>query len=405
MAEKKGLDKSPSRQEPAPQPHKRPMISGTDHAVTLPSAKGTSLSLSYWDLWFSVVAVPRHGGDLNRLAEQIKEEKTYFFDGYSIERKLCHIRDLKRRLDEASVIPADIVLIAADLAKNERRRAIDRVSKSVRWEREWSEPMRNTPRQRRFPHALRGCWDKFPVSPESYAKTISARFRPKIFYAKNASFQISETLDNYIEKAKKLVAAGKAAQALALLRGWMTVVIELMQKTDDSFGRISMSFDDCFTAYLKIPLEQTGIDEALFFTDLLDFLIWEDYGFTDGGIKGYFRRLTEGQSDLCVEHFRHEVAALREDDLDHQSEEALTFLGQVIAEQERFDEFEDLARQMGSRAWRRIISLVDRAMKRRKEPLAIKVFEAALTKGDHLDFLTKKYVKLKRGHWSPDPKK
>ncbi len=94
-----------------------------------------------------------------------------------------------------------------------------------------------------------------------------------------------------------------------------------------------------------------------------------------------------------------------DDDLDYQSEEALTFLGQVIAEQERFDEFEDLAKQMGSRAWRRIISLVDRAMKRRKEPLAIKVFEAAMTKGNHLDFLTKKYERLKRGHWSPDPRK
>ena len=93
-----------------------------------------------------------------------------------------------------------------------------------------------------------------------------------------------------------------------------------------------------------------------------------------------------------------------DDDLDYQSEEALTFLGQVVAEQERFDEFEDLARQMGSRAWRRIIRLADIAMKRRKEPLAIKVFEAALTKGDHLDFLTKKYEQLKRGHWSPDPK-
>jgi hypothetical protein len=73
--------------------------------------------------------------------------------------------------------------------------------------------------------------------------------------------------------------------------------------------------------------------------------------------------------------------------------------------QERFDDFEDLAGQMGSRAWRRIVRLADIAMKRQKKPLALKVFEAALTKGDHLDFLTKKYEKLKRANWSPDPKK
>lgn len=79
-------------------------------------------------------------------------------------------------------------------------------------------------------------------------------------------------------------------------------------------------------------------------------------------------------------------------------------MGQVVAEQERFGEFEDLARQMGSRAWRRIVRLADIAMKRSNKPLAMKVFEAAMTKGDHLDFLTKKYEQLKEDKWNADPK-
>src|SRR5262249_9253290 len=113
----------------------------------------------------------------------------------------------------------------------------------------------------------------------------------------------------------------------------------------------------------------------------------------------------QNQASLCLDHLRREVAALREDDLEYQSEEALTLLGQVIVEQERFNEFEALAEQMGARAWKRIVRLVDRAMKRRKKELAIRVFEAALTKGDHVEFLTKKFEKLKRGQWSPDPQK
>ena len=83
-----------------------------------------------------------------------------------------------------------------------------------------------------------------------------------------------------------------------------------------------MSFGEGFAVYLKISPEQTGIDEGVFFPDLLDFLIWEDYGLTDDGIEGYFRRLSEGQADLCVEHLRHEVPALLDDDLEYQSEEA-----------------------------------------------------------------------------------
>ena len=69
----------------------------------------------------------------------------------------------------------------------------------------------------------------------------------------------------------------------------------------------------------------------------------------------------------------------------------MTILGQVVAEQERFGLFENLATAMGTRKWQRIIRLADRAVKKRKKPLAIQVFEAALTKGDHLNFLTAKY--------------
>src|SRR5437763_14788186 len=115
----------------------------------------------------------------------------------------------------------------------------------------------------------------------------------------------------------------------------MVVILELMAKADDSGGSIGMSFGDGFTAYLKIPLDKTGIDEDVFFPDLLDFLIWEDYGLTDNRIEGYFKGVTPAQADLCIEHLRRQIDELRADDLEYQSEEALTLLGQVVAEQER----------------------------------------------------------------------
>ena len=54
----------------------------------------------------------------------------------------------------------------------------------------------------------------------------------------------------------------------------MTVVIELLGMADDSFGCIGDSFQKGIATYLKIPPEKTGIDEEVFFSDLLDFLIW-----------------------------------------------------------------------------------------------------------------------------------
>ena len=351
------------------------------------------------------MAAKDFGGDLDRLAERLKEPSGFFYSRDSIERKRCHLRDLKRRLEEASVTPAQVVEAAGALAKKEKYRALKKVMEPCDRPSGWSRPIRNTPRRRRYPLALRGYWERFPVSPQPYYETIRSHYQSKGFYSEDMSFRIARTLDRFAEKVAKLLEAGKAAQAQALLRAWMTVVVELMEQADDSCGSIAMSFDEGFRAYLKIPLGQTGIDEAVFFHDLLDFLIWEDYGLTDDGIEGYFRGLNDRQADLCVEHLRHEVAALHDDDLEYESEEALTLLGQVVVEQDRFDEFEDLALQMGSRAWRRIIRLADRALKKRKKSLAMTVFEAAMTKGDHLDFLKEKYQKLKRGHWSPDPRK
>jgi hypothetical protein len=405
VARKKSTTSRQSEVSQEQKPVKRTAPLGTDLALALPTTDGESLDLSYWDLWFALVAMTDFGGDLDRLAERIKNEKWYICDRDSIERKRWHLRDLKRRLEGASITPDQIVNAAGDLAKTEKRRALTKVMQSSCRASEWSEPMRNTPRTRRFENALRGYWDRFPVSPERYAREIGSKFRTKGFYSEDMSFGIARTLDRYVEQADKLTKSGEHAEAQALLRAWMTVVIKLMEKADDSCGAIGMSFDDGFAAYLKIPLDKTKIDEMVFFPDLLDFLIWEDYGLTDDRIEGYFKGLNAGQAVRCMKHLRQEVAALLEDDLEYQSEEALTLLGQVIAEQQRFEEFEDVARQMGSREWQRIVRLVDRAMKRGKRPLAIKVFEAALTKGFHLELLTEKYEKLKRGHWSPDPKR
>ena len=53
------------------QPTKRPITLGTDPALTLPTPQGNTLQLSYWDLWFALVAVKDFGGDLDRLAERL----------------------------------------------------------------------------------------------------------------------------------------------------------------------------------------------------------------------------------------------------------------------------------------------------------------------------------------------
>ena len=159
--------------------------------------------------------------------------------------------------------------------------------------------------------------------------------------------------------------------------------------------------------YLYRAVDKQGqtIDARVFFHDLLTLLIWEDYGLTYEQPEGYFAGLTPEEGDVCIEYVHQQMQELQDDDLDYQAEEALMLLGQIVAEQHRFDRFEALARHMGTRHWKRILVLADRAVKQRKRQLAVAVFEAALSPGMHEGFLRQKYEQLKKGKWSPDPRR
>ena len=119
-------------------------------------------------------------------------------------------------------------------------------------------------------------------------------------------------------------------------------------------GVSATAFETASRKYLAMPLDATGIDATVFFHDLLTLLIWEDYGLTYEQTEGYFAGLTPEEGDLCIEYVQQQMQELQDDDLDYQAEEALTLLGQIVAEQHRFDRFEELARHMGTRHWKRI---------------------------------------------------
>src|SRR4051794_1926698 len=333
-----------SRHRPAAgkqrQSARKPVPLGTDPAVTLPAARGGPLPLTYWDLWFALVAAKDCGGDLGRLAERLAGGKTVLSLGReSAERKRNHLRDLQARLAAAGRTVGDVLTAAGELSRTELGRARRRVLEPTEREREWSEAMRQTPRKRRYAQALRGAWPLFPVSPEPYATQIGSQFKTTGVYSENASFGVARKLDRFLDRADKLLAAGRGPEAQALLRAWLTVVIELMERADDSYGCIGDSFHRGFATYLSISPARTGIEEEVFLSDLLTLLVWEDYGLTWRQTEGYVRGLTPEQGDWCVAYLRRQIEDLRAEDLTYQAEKALTLLGQVVAEQERFEQF------------------------------------------------------------------
>jgi hypothetical protein len=384
---------------------KPPVPLGNQNAFDLPGTSCKPFAVSYWDLWFAMLAAKHCGGDLDRLAPMLNRGTSFVSSRpESFERKISHLRDLQARLRAGGRTAEDIVVAAGDLARQEARRARSRILDETDREREWSMAMHQTPRQQRSRHALRGYWPDFPISPQADADELAPAFKTKRYFTEDQSFDLARRIDAAVGRAEKLIAARKHPQAQAMLRAILTVVINLMAVADDSYGSIGDSFGQAFKLYLHLPLAKTGIADAVFFGDLLTFLIWEDYGLTWNQTDGYFGRMSKPQTDWCIDFLHHEVVALAADGLDHHSDAALTLLGQIVAEQGRYDLFEKLAAQMGSREWHRVIQLADRAVVDGNEQLARRVFAAALTPGAHLEFLSKKYEQLKRGKWNPDPR-
>jgi hypothetical protein len=377
---------------------------GPDCALVLSAVSRPAIALSYWDLWFALVADTDFEGSWERFVEHLRGQKAKGVGRDLAERKLSHLRDLQQRRQQAGVELSDI-LAQADRSPVALRRARQQVLEREPRASEWSDAMRHTPKQRRYTHALRGFWPYFPVSPVSHANRLAAHFQTRGWFSENQSFGIARKLDAFVDGAATMIKQGQYGQAQAMLRAFLTVVIELMERADDSFGCIGDSFRGGFAHYLAMPLDATGIDATVFFHDLLTLLIWEDYGLTYEQTDGYFEGLTPQEGALCIDYVQQQMEELTGDDLDYQYEEALTLLGQIVAEQNRFERFEELARHMGTRHWKRIVVLADRAVKKRKRQLAVAVFEAALSPGMHEGFLRRKYEQLKKGKWSPDPRR
>ncbi len=378
----------------------------TDIAIRMRSTNGGEVPLSYWDVWYALLANDRFEGDLDRLGLELRGLRKGMFCSEDAKRKLSHLRDLQQRLTDAGLgVPEILASIPPELAKAETRRAHGRIIKHNQRSYELSDPMRILPAERLYDLALRGRWSSFPISPDAYYEPLRARFNWRRCYEEDASWDLAKKLDAETATAKKLAGKGKSAEALAVLRSAMTVALELVQIADDSFGCIGMSFQMAFEDYLAFPRHKTGIAPEAFLTDLLELIIFEDVGFTYGHTDGFFAGLFAQEVDFCLTYLRGRIPALLVLDLDHQAEKTLTLIGQVAAEQKRFELFEALAGEMQSREWQRIIRLANAAVTARKRDLADRVFQAALASKDgaHFDYLTKKHTQLLHGKWSLDP--
>jgi hypothetical protein len=350
--------------------------------------------VSYWDVWFLIVLLTDYEGDWQRMIAQFRPGHAVGFARETAEAKLSHLTHLQEMLAQAGLTPEAVLgPDAAALLKSERRRAVANVVKKSPPDREKSDWMIHTPRTTGHEYALRGRWDHFVLSPEQYAASLTALFKTKGYYSERESFALERKLAKFLKKREKKASTPELA---ALYRAFLTVMLEQIEMVDDSYGVIGDLYGAVFEGYVSLPREETGLSAAGFIPDILELMIWEDYGFLMTETPPFLAGLTPAEAAIAESFLRSRWSALAELDLTYQSETALTLLALLVTEQAWFEQFVPLAQVMGTQAWQRVTRMAEKAQQAGKVELAAAVYEVALTNaGVHQNYIRKKYEELK----------
>jgi hypothetical protein len=238
----------------------------------------------------------------------------------------------------------------------------------------------------------RGYWDRFSVSPEIYDQPLAALFKTRGYYEEDESFGLERKLSAYLDRQEE---EADVPHLAALYRAFLTVMLDMIEMVDDSYGVIGDLYGQVFTGYVTLPPAEMDLPLADYLQDVLELIIWEDYGFTDHELPAFFAGLSPEAAALTDTILRGQWSELAELELIYQAENALTLLGLLAVQQAWYGQFLGLAQEMGSRAWQRITRLAEKAEEAGQLDLASAVFETALASpGVHQVFLQKKYGEL-----------
>lgn len=343
----------------------------------------------YWDRWLLRLAVEEQDG-LDGLVQRFEADRRRNRSGWrDAEAKLSQIEDLGKRLTKIEMSPLEVL---GDVDATDKKLLAKSKTKLIEQSLfRLSPAMVDTPRRRLQARALRGWWPQFPVSPAPYEKELMGPRDRSAYYDWRMTMWLADDVGHHIDRLKLL--AESEAEQLALHRAAATLIVESMESTDDSHASLGMLFEDLWNAYLAMPWERTGILAEIFFRDLIEFSIWEDYGLVDG-LTEFFRTLAPDDGAVVESVFIDVIPELREGGFDHHEEKALRYRVDFLVGQGMHDRFVEAAAELGSRAWMPILAMAKAAVDAGKRPLAMSIFSAADQPGMQREYLRAECSKM-----------
>ncbi|MHB1613135.1 MAG: hypothetical protein ACYCXA_08710 [Actinomycetes bacterium] len=349
---------------------------------------------SYWDLWFVAVAVAvsDYGGSLDELEAHLANELRSHVGRQGAESKLSHLADLRFRLEEAGLTPADLATPVVLVDKRVLARARKKVSDGWVEGRAMAPAMIETPRVRLVRRARYGRWSAFPVDPGRYYKSFRRHVEVKDHISKYKSFAAVDRVEDRLRSLDQPPLT--AAQRLALYRAFHTAGLELADRTDDSHGNVGQLRRDAWHTYLGLDWQGTGLRAEDYWADVCDLVVFEDYALDYQEEALPWRRVPAGHAEL-IEGFLLSLASeCRSHYLDYQAEEALQQLAWLAVGGRRFSRYVDAAARLGSDHWMPIEAMAESALRSGHRELAVEVFRAADRPGHHQEHLRQRCLVL-----------
>ena len=349
-----------------------------------------SYKACYWDLWIALVLTNKFDKNWNALIEAIEPEH-YNKDNYRAISN--HIKNLNNKLTSLGIDISDILIDSdSDFLKKQIVKARKKVLNLDFQQNEKTKWMINTPKKLLYEKALNGNWQDFPVNPTIFTEILEKKFKKTGYYTKGETFKLMDKLTTYFDKNTKKADIPKL---IAVYRAFLSVVPAKMDMIDDSYGIIGTMYQDIFEEYTKIDRSNINMTSKMFLTDVLELMIWEDYGGIDIYKTKFFENLLPEEVSLTEAILKVEAEILWSNELNYVADNTLTMLAILYAQHKMFDKFIPLAKELETRAWYRIVILTETAIENGKHDLALQVFEACLVPGDHYNYLKEKYEKLK----------
>jgi len=218
---------------------------------------------TYWDRWLLRLAAddPNGMAGVVQQLEVRRKQRSFYQD--DAEAKLAQVADLAARLERLHVEPRDILGDADMVDKRLSRKAREKVFEQTGGR--LTPTMRDTPRRRLRERAMRGYWMDFPVSPSRFESELLSHVGGQNSLDWRATGCLSDAIESIVDDMASSLSDDR--ERLALYRAAMTVIVESMDRVDDSLADMAMTFSKIWESYRALSWERAGVPATVFFRD------------------------------------------------------------------------------------------------------------------------------------------